>query len=192
MSYIDTIQKACPEGKRWAIEAGIQSDAEAWDKLQRAHWMLWLVEERGIKLNPKKLHHFAADCAEDVLSIYEKLHPGDDRPRKSIQAARDCANGKIKTDVRISASAAASTASREATSEAAEYAARSAADASAWEDDDPVEATSWAVVDAAEAVSSYVASSDGEDAADAAKNAAMKTQADRLRKYFQNPFVGKP
>ncbi len=38
----------------------------------------------------------AADFAETVLHIFESKRPGDDRPRKAIQAARDYANGVIK------------------------------------------------------------------------------------------------
>ncbi len=32
---------------------------------------------------------FAADCAEHILHIYEERYPGDDRPRKAIEAARN-------------------------------------------------------------------------------------------------------
>ena len=31
---------------------------------------------------------WAADCAERVLDVFEKARPGDDRPRKAIEAAR--------------------------------------------------------------------------------------------------------
>ena len=57
--------------------------------------------------NEKNLRLFAADCAEHVLGIYEKQYPNDERPRKSIQAARDFANGLIDA-------AAASVASNDA------------------------------------------------------------------------------
>ena len=45
--------------------------------------------------NERTARLFAADCAEHVLHIYEKQHPDDYRPRKTIQAARDFANGLI-------------------------------------------------------------------------------------------------
>jgi hypothetical protein len=38
---------------------------------------------------------FAADCAEDVLPIFEREHPGDSRPRDAIEAARLFADGHI-------------------------------------------------------------------------------------------------
>ena len=60
---------------------------------------------------------WAADCAERVLPIYEEAHPGDDRPRLAIAAARDFAEGRI-TD-------AADTAAWDA--------ARDAADTAAWD-----------------------------------------------------------
>ena len=45
--------------------------------------------------NNKSARLFAADCAERVLPIYEEEYPGEDAPRKAIQAARDFACGKI-------------------------------------------------------------------------------------------------
>jgi len=35
------------------------------------------------------LRLFACDCAERVLYLYEREFPGDDRPRRAIQVARD-------------------------------------------------------------------------------------------------------
>ena len=48
--------------------------------------------------NDKTLRLYAADCAERVVSLYEKDYPTDTRPRKAIQAARDFANGKITAE----------------------------------------------------------------------------------------------
>jgi hypothetical protein len=42
--------------------------------------------------------HIAADFAESVLYIFEKEYPNDNRPRLSIQAARDYADGKINKE----------------------------------------------------------------------------------------------
>ena len=74
--------------------------------------------------NDKTLRLFAADCAEHVLGIYERVCPKDDRPRKAIQAARDFANGLID---RNAAHAAANAASYAASYAA--YAADHSADA---------------------------------------------------------------
>jgi hypothetical protein len=40
------------------------------------------------------LRMFACDCAERVLYLYERKFPGDDRPRRAIQVARDHAYGR--------------------------------------------------------------------------------------------------
>ena len=53
------------------------------------------------------LRMFAADCAEHVLPIFEKERPGDDRPRKAIEAARAYARGEIDEAARAAAREAA-------------------------------------------------------------------------------------
>jgi hypothetical protein len=58
--------------------------------IKDAVWALRAVEGKD-----KEIRLFAADCAESVLHIYENKYPNDDRPRKTIQAARDYANGVI-------------------------------------------------------------------------------------------------
>ena len=60
-----------------------------------------------------ELRLFAADCAEHVLWIYERDYPGDDRPRKAIEATRAYVRAEID--------------------EAAWEAARDAAWAAAWD-----------------------------------------------------------
>ncbi len=68
---------------------------------------------------------FAADCAEQVLHIFEAERPGDDRPRKAIEAARQFARGEID--------AAAEDAAWDAAWAAAGAAAGAAARAAAWD-----------------------------------------------------------
>ena len=79
--------------------------------------------------NDKTLRLFAADCAEHVLGIYERVCPKDDRPRKAIQAARDFANGLIDRNAAHAAANAAYSAAEAAyaASYAASYAAANAA-----------------------------------------------------------------
>ena len=48
-----------------------------------------------VPISDAQWRHFAADCAESVLYLFERERPGDDRPRLAIQAARDFADGKI-------------------------------------------------------------------------------------------------
>jgi hypothetical protein len=105
--------------------------------------------------NEKTARLFAADCAEKVLPIFEKIYPTDNRPRVAIQASRDFANGKITAAARVAAGAAAWVAAGAAAGVAAD-----AADAAAWAADDAARAAAWAADDAARA------------AADAARAAA--------------------
>ena len=44
--------------------------------------------------NEKNQRLFAADCAEHVLSLFEKKRPNDARPRRAIEVARLYARGK--------------------------------------------------------------------------------------------------
>lgn len=48
--------------------------------------------------NEKVARMFAADCAEHVLYVFEKKFPGDLRPRRAIDAARESARGKITVE----------------------------------------------------------------------------------------------
>ena len=71
--------------------------------------------------------HIAADFAESVLHIYENKYPNDNRPRLSIQAARDFADGKISAAAWAASAASAAWAARAASSaSAAAWAARAA------------------------------------------------------------------
>jgi hypothetical protein len=103
---------------------------------------------------------FAADCAEHVLHFYEDEYPDDDRPRKSIEAARKFARKEIDDAAWDAARAAAWDAARAAAWAAAWDAARDAAWDAAW-------AAAWA----------------------AARDAAWAKQADKLREMITNPFA---
>ena len=73
----------------------------------------------------------AADFAEHVLPIFEADYPDDDRPRKSIEAARAYARDEITKKQRNAARAAAEAAAWAAAGDATGDAARDAAWASA-------------------------------------------------------------
>jgi hypothetical protein len=76
-------------------------------------------------------HHrlavWAADCAEHVLHFFERVRPGDDRPRRAIELARAWARGEI-TMTQARTAAFANAAARES-SGAAKLAALAAAQA---------------------------------------------------------------
>jgi len=75
---------------------------------------------------------WAADCAERVLAYFEDVFPGDDRPRKAIEAARAWARGEIRIGEARAAALEAHAAARAASAHpAAVAAARSAGHAAA-------------------------------------------------------------
>jgi hypothetical protein len=76
----------------------------------------------------RNLRLFAADCAEDVLPLFLKGRPDDNRPARAIEAARQFANGEIGA----AAGDAAGDAAGAAAGDAAGAAARAAARAAAW------------------------------------------------------------
>jgi hypothetical protein len=83
--------------------------------------------------NERTARLFAADCAERVLPIYEKAHPGDDRPRMAIETARRYARGEATRGELVAARAAALAAAWDAARAAARDAALAAALATAWD-----------------------------------------------------------
>ena len=90
MNWLDDLRthKPCTEGYDWAKENNIASLSEAFAKLERADWWLWLARAYDVDLDRPRLVTFAADCAERVLPIFEARYPEDLRPRKAIEAAR--------------------------------------------------------------------------------------------------------
>lgn len=73
---------------------------------------------------------WAADCAEHVLHFFEEAHPGDDRPRRAIEAVRAWTRGELTMMQSRNAAFASNAAAREA-SGAARFAAYAAGQAAA-------------------------------------------------------------
>ena len=69
---------------------------------------------------------WAADCAEDVLPLFERACPDDARPRLAIKAARAWSRGEIAVGAAREAAFAAHAAARGTTDAAARAAARAA------------------------------------------------------------------
>ena len=79
-------------GECWDDDAPVKfSEIVASNGLDDALWCLRSICPH----HEKEVRLFAADCAESVLHIFEKLRPNDNRPRLAIKAARDFANGEI-------------------------------------------------------------------------------------------------
>jgi hypothetical protein len=113
---------ACEEAVEFARGKSL---AEAWEKCERADWMLWLLGKQiGKKGWPdrKMLVLLACLCAETSLKF---IPTGEERPRKAIETARAWCEGKATLE-EIRAAAAAADAAYAAYAAAA-YAAYAAA-----------------------------------------------------------------
>jgi len=103
--------------------------------LEDAIWCLRIAVEPI----DKEARLFACDCAERVISIFEREYPNDNKPRNAIEVARKFANGEATheelkvawTTARLAASSAArsTTMASSAARSAVEAAARSAVEA---------------------------------------------------------------
>ena len=132
--------------------------------------------------NDKTLRLFAADCAEHVLGIYERVCPKDDRPRKAIQAARDFANGLIDRNAAHAAANAAYSAAEAAyaASYAASYAAANAAYSAAY-------AADYSAASYSASYAAYAASS-AAYAADYSADAAYAANAQCCRNAYSADY----
>ncbi len=74
---------------------------------------------------------WATECADHVLSLFERYHPNDMRPRKAIEAGRAWARGELSMSAARAASFAAHAAARDASHSSASAAARAAGYAAA-------------------------------------------------------------
>lgn len=83
------------------------------------------------KEDQRALAAWAADCAEHVLRYFEERHPGDDRPRRAIEACRTWAQtGEFRmAEVRRDSLGAHSAARGAQEGSAARFAARAAGQA---------------------------------------------------------------
>jgi hypothetical protein len=196
--WIDDLrtQDPCTEGYQWARDNNIASLAEAFAKLERADWWLWLASAFGVELDKPRLVTFAADCAERVLPKFEARYPDDQRPRKAIEAARawvTCPSPETQQQARAAYAAAyAAYDAAYAADDAAyaAYAAAYAADDAAYAADDAADAAyaaADAAADAAANDAAYAAQRTtvaANDAAYAARPEERHWQANRLRELF--------
>ena len=98
---------ACAEAVRWAKQYG--SMYEAWEKCERADWMLWAAKRLNL-FTKKQSVKLAVIFAERVLPKFEVKHPEDKRPHRAIQAAKRWLKSSTKKN-QSAADAAASAAS---------------------------------------------------------------------------------
>ena len=163
-------------------EVEIRGDKMLGDNKTVAQQMRFI---RLLNLDDVSLRLFAADCAERVLPNFEKQYPGDSRPRRAIQAARDFALGKIDDAAAANDAGAAHAAAGGAARYAASYAATSASYAatSAFAAALAASAASYAASNAATSAA-YAASNAATSAAYAAADEERRWQNRRLKKYM--------
>ena len=192
-------KSACVRGKEWFNnQAETDSILVVKKLMQKNHydWANWTLTRL---MNHDQQIKYAIFAAELVIKIYEDKYPGNDEPRKAIEAAKEYL--KDKTEDKRKAAAAAAVAANAAAdaayvaadddAAAAAYAANAAADAAAANaaadaayvaaDDDAAAAYAVnAVADAAyaaAAVYAYAAAASAAAAADAAADAVtIKTK----------------
>ena len=120
-------KNACGEGVKWFLK---QKDSEGIDVVKKLiqedklDWANWTIVRI---MNYKQYVSYAVYAAEQVIDIYEKKYPDDDRPRKAIEAAKKCIENPSKEN-KAAAYAAADAVYAAAY---AAYAAYAAADADA-------------------------------------------------------------
>ena len=128
-----TKHKACQSVVRFAAEnkiIGLPADqfiSKLMD-ISRFDWANWLIVRL---MNKKQKVMYAVFAAEQVINIFEKKYPNDDRPRKAIIAAKNYLKTPNSKTKKAAAAAAAATddayAYADADAAAAAYAAAYAA-----------------------------------------------------------------
>ena len=164
----------CSDGYKYAVENLLGLDTqEILEKLMsnnKFEWGNWFLTKL---MNKGQCVEYSVFAAENVLGIYEKQYPKDDRPRKAIEAAQ-------KYLANPSADAARAADPAAAAAYAAAYAAYDAAAAAA-------RAAAYAAADAARAAAARAADpSAAAAAADAAAAAAARADAANLKTKIIN------
>ena len=88
---------ACDEGYKWWLDnekpTDVISTAKKLNSEDHNDWANWLIVR--FMSNEQKVQ-YAIFSAEQVIDIFEKKYPNDDRPRKAIEAAKNYLKDKSK------------------------------------------------------------------------------------------------
>ena len=185
MKFITKLQRlnACSDAIKWAEQ--YKTFQEAWDKCERADWMLWIAGKLADKNgNRKEVVLCACKCTRTALKYLPK---NEKRPLKCIQTVEKWAKGKATIEEVREARAATAYA---AAAYAADDAAYAAADAAAYAADAAYAATAYAAADAAAYAAADAAAYAADDAAyAAARIKSLKSLANIVRKSLKCPAL---
>ena len=126
-------KEACSEAIEYFTKQNKKKDPIYWVKhlikIGKLDWANWFIV-RCMKY--KQYVSYAVFAAEQVLPIFEKKYPNDDRPRKAIKAARKCIKNPSKANKAYAYASAYADAAAGAAAAAAYAYASAYADASAY------------------------------------------------------------
>ncbi|MEK6234200.1 MAG: TIGR02996 domain-containing protein [Planctomycetales bacterium] len=115
LAYADQLEERGDDRSRFilAVIDGVKGREATPEDICRAAGIDWIADDYRRTIRETALHlelwrHFAADCAEQSLLIFEREHPGDDRPRSAVKSARTASNyASARADVAFKAGALA-------------------------------------------------------------------------------------
>jgi hypothetical protein len=122
---------ACQEGIDWWNNQGEANGLKVVKKLiaeDHLYWANWLIVR---VMQRKQYLKYAIFAAEEVIGIYERAHPDNNKPRQAIEAAKEVLKRDSKANRATTAATAAATAAYAAATTAATAAATTAATAAA-------------------------------------------------------------
>jgi len=178
---------ACQSGKEWFLNENILDPVEGLKNLIKKgkyEWADWLMVR---VMTREQYLQYAVFATEQVLDIFEKKYPSDNRPRLAISAAVKCINDDTSENrqaanaaANATANAAANAATNAAAAAYAANAAAYAADAAAYAATNAAYAAAYAAnaaANAANAAAYAAANATANAAANAATNAAAAAYA---------------
>ena len=112
-----TAKSACTSGVEWykinkqpqTVEAAITLLLKS-SESERYNWSNWALSQF---LSPKNKLRYAIFAAQQVLDIFEKKYPTDNRPRRAIESTHDWANGEITVRQALDAAGRSQAAARD-------------------------------------------------------------------------------
>ena len=140
----------CDEGYKWWLynekPTDVIATAKKLNSEEHNDWANWLIVR--FMSNEQKVQ-YAIYAAEQVIDIYEKKYPDDDRPRKAIEAAKNYLKDKSLENKNAAYAAAAAAVDAAYAAVDAAYAAAAAAAYAAYTAYAAAAAAAYAAVDAA-------------------------------------------